>query len=98
MARYPIQRVRPLTHRYPPASNRLLQIIAALLGAAMLALLPACQPEAIDVETPVSRVIEKPVEVVVTRVVEKPVEVVVTRVVEKPVEVVVTRVVEKPAR
>ena len=96
MARYPIQRVRPLTHRYPPASNRLLQIIAALLGAAMLAILPACQPEAIDVETPVSRVVEKPVEVVVTRVVEKPVEVVVTRVVEKPVEVAVTRVVEKP--
>ena len=96
MARYPIQRVRPQTHRYPPASNRLLQIIAALLGAAMLAILPACQPDAIDVETPVSRVVEKPVEVVVTRVVEKPVEVVVTRVVEKPVEVVVTRVVEKP--
>ena len=66
--------------------------------------LAACQPQTIEVEIPVTRivevpvetVVEKPVEVQVTRVVEKPVEVVVTRVVEKPVEVVVTRVVEKP--
>ena len=66
--------------------------------------LAACQPQTIEVQIPVTRivevpvekVVEKPVEVQVTRVVEKPVEVEVTRVVEKPVEVVVTRVVEKP--
>ena len=66
--------------------------------------LAACQPQTIEVQIPVTRivevpvekVVEKPVEVQVTRVVEKPVEVEVTRVVEKPVEVVATRVVEKP--
>ena len=102
--RNPSKLGRFLKQGYPPASNRLTRVAAALLGAALFMVLAACQPQTIEVEIPVTRivevpvetVVEKPVEVQVTRVVEKPVEVVVTRVVEKPVEVVVTRLVEKP--
>ena len=54
-----------------------------------------CQSQVVEVEKPVTRVVERPVEKIVTRLVEKPVEKVVTRVVERPVEKIVTRVVEK---
>ena len=85
-----------------PAKDWLFHFKAALLGAAMLLSLPACQPQIIEVDRPVTRVVEipvevvveKPVEVAVTRIIEKPVEVAVSRIVEKPVEVQVTRVVE----
>ena len=95
---------RFLKQGYPPGSSRPTRVAIALLGAFAFVVLAACQPQTIEVEIPVTRiveipveiVVEKPVEVVATRVVEKPVEVVVTRVVEKPVEVFVTRVVEKP--
>ena len=96
----PTQPVRSLRQSYLPASKRLSRILAALLGAALLAVLTGCQPETRVVEMPVevevTRVVEKPVEVEVTRIVEKPVEVEVTRIVEKPVEVEVIRVVGKP--
>ena len=59
-------------------------------------ILTACQPQIVELDKPVTRIIEKPIEVGVTRIVKEPVEVQVTRLVEKPVEVVVTRVVEKP--
>ena len=92
--------MRSLRQRHPPASNRLSRITAALLSAAILVILAACQPETRVVEMPVevevTRVVEMPVEVEVTRVVEMPVEVEVSRVVEMPVEVEVTRIVGKP--
>ena len=61
----------------------------AILGlciALVLLCLPACQPQVVEVEMPVTRVVEKPVEKIVTRLVERPVETIVTRVVERPVE------------
>ena len=58
--------------------------------------LAACRPETIEIERPVTRIIEMPVEVEVTRVIEKPIEVEVTRVVEMPAPTTVTRTVEKP--
>ena len=71
-----------------------------LVGALILLIIAACQPQIVEVERPVeiviTRVVEKPVEVPVTHIVEKTVEVVVTSVVERPVEIVVTRVVERP--
>ena len=92
----PIRPTQSLKHVYPHARNWLLYVLAPLLSAATLVILASCQPQVIELDKPVTRLVEKPVEVVVTRVVEQPVEVVVTRVVEKPVEVVVTRLVEKP--
>ena len=100
----PSQPLRSLNDRYPPASNWLIHGKAALLSSALLLILAGCQVRTMEVEKPVTRivevpveiVVERPVEVAVTRVVENPVEVVVTRVVEKPVEVVVTRIVETP--
>ena len=87
-----------------PERNWLIPVKTALLGAVILLILPACQPQIIEVDRPVTRVVEipveivveRPVEVAVTRIVEKPVEVQVTRVAEIPLEVAVTRVVEKP--
>ena len=80
--RNPSKLGRFLKQGYPPASNRLTRVAAALLGAALFMVLAACQPQTIEVEIPVTRIVEVPVETVV----EKPVEVQVTRVVEKPVE------------
>ena len=79
-----------------PEKSWLIQLRMALLCAATLVTLPACQPQIIEVDRPVTRVVEKPVEIAVTRIVEKPVGVEVTRVVEIPVEAEVTRVVERP--
>ena len=79
-----------------PEKSWLIQFRMALLCAATLVTLPACQPQIIEVDRPVTRVVEKPVEIAVTRIVEKPVEAEVTRVVEISVEVEVTRIVEKP--
>ena len=92
----PIRPTQSLKHVYPHARNWLRYVLAPLLSAATLVILASCQPQVIELDKPVTRLVEKPVEVVVTRVVEEPVEVVVTRVVEQPVEVVVTRLVEQP--
>lgn len=79
--------------------------VLALCSIAILITVVACQPQIIEVEKPVTRiveipievVVEKPVEVAVTRIVEKTVEIVVTSVVEMPVEIISTRVVERIA-
>ena len=91
----PIRPTQSLKHVYPHARNWLPYVLAPLLSAATLVILASCQPQVIELDKPVTRLVEKPVEVVVTRVVEQPVEVVVTRLVEKPVEVVVTRLVTR---
>ncbi len=73
--------------------------ILGLVCALILLIVAGCQPQIVEVERPVERVItrvvEKPVEVAVTHIVEKTVEVVVTTIVERPVEIVVTRVIER---
>ena len=92
---------RGLNHDYAPQSRigaamrRMLSHICLLLSLTLV--LAACQPQTIEIENPVTRIVEIPVEVEVTRVVEMPIEVEVTRIVDMPVEVVVTRVVEGPA-
>ena len=88
---------------YQPGINRLNRGACVLGSVLMLITLVACRPQIIEVEKPVTRiveipvdvVVEKPVEVAVTRIVEKTVQIVVTSVVERPVEIVVTRVVER---
>ena len=102
-----VYRIRPVgffRRGNPPTSNWLTHITVALLGGVIVAILAACQPRIIQVDKPVTRIVEVPVQVVVERpvevavkhIVEKTVEIVVTSVVERPVEIVVTRVVEKP--
>ena len=75
----PVALVRCLKRVYPPGSNQLIYMVLALSSIVMLITLVACQPQIIEVEKPVTRVVEIPVEIIVTQVVEK----VVTRLVEQ---------------
>ena len=75
----PVALVRCLKRVYPPGSNQLIYMVLALSSVVILITLVACQPQIIEVEKPVTRVVEIPVEIIVTQVVEK----VVTRLVEQ---------------
>ena len=97
-----IELVRWLQRMHTPGSNGLPRWGLALCSIAILITVVACQPQIIEVQNPVTRiveipievVVEKPVEVAVTHIVEKTVDIVVTSVVEMPVEIISTRVVE----
>lgn len=63
--------LRDLKRVYQPGINRLTHRDCTIGSVLMLITLVACRPQIIEVEKPVTRIVEIPVQIVVTEVVEK---------------------------